>query len=248
MNIFNKIFLLGKEFLFPGTCALCGCSLINPAEIRFSLCDKCRKDLTAAKQLADRDNKCDLCGKPLISEINTCLPCRNGDKRSYERLWVLYPYIGKYRRLLTTYKFGNNLALADYFAEKIMDTISAIPELNEAIIVPVPPRPGKIKDNGWDQVDYLVKRLKKIKGCPPVFRCLKRKKSKVQKQLSRTERMNNLKGRIFMTDSAAAKISPEKPVIVIDDVITTGSTIEMCSAVLKEKGFKNIYGVCLFFD
>jgi len=203
----------------------------------------------------DGGGNCDLCGKPLISEIGTCLPCRNAGARSYERLWVLFPYIGKFRKLLTAYKFGKNLALADFFAGKIFEVISEIisrkiPELKDAVIVPVPPRPGKIKDTGWDQIDHLVKRLEKIPGCLPVVRFLKRRKSKAQKQLSRAERLDNLKGRVYLNKAVTSKVSinANKAFILIDDVITTGSTIEVCAAVLKEAGAEKVYGICLFFD
>ena len=267
MNIYKKFFLRAKEFFFPGVCALCGGRLNNPAEIRYSLCRDCADSVTPAHGNTNDvslDSKCNMCGKPLISEIGTCLPCRNGGERSYERLWVLFPYIGKYRKLLTAYKFGKNLALADFFADKISEIIPEIvkneaPELKNAVIVPVPPRPGKIKETGWDQVEHLVKRLEKIPGCLPVCRCLRRGKSRVQKRLSRAERLENLKGRISV-NAASAQVflgkradsasggSTAPSFILIDDVITTGSTIEVCSAVLKEAGAGKIYGICLCFD
>ena len=282
MNILKKFFLRAKDFFFPETCALCagnfvarsagnyvarsGGSLIDSSEIRYGLCLDCQASIDLVQGNKREGNfaaKCEMCGKPLISEIGMCLPCRNGGERSYERLWVLFPYIGKYRKLLTAYKFGKNFALADFFAEKIMEEISGIsaglPELKDAVIVPVPPRPGKIKETGWDQIDYLVKRLEKLPGCPPVCRCLRRKKSKAQKNLSRAERLENLKGRIYINNASAAAFfggasaafsgfAASSSFILIDDVITTGSTIEVCSAVLKEAGAKKVYGICLFFD
>ena len=245
MNIFTKIFLQARDFLFPGACALCGGNLTESVEIHRSLCQDCSPALSLPVS-----NKCNLCGKPLISEIDTCLPCRNGELRSYERLWVLYPYIGNCRKLLTAYKFQKNLALANIFAEKIMEILTThvfteYPELKNAWFVPVPPGPGKIKNTGWDQIDHLVKRLKKTKGCLPVLRCLKRKKSKVQKQLDRAERLENLKGRIYLTNK---KIIKDGVFIIIDDVITTGSTLEVCAAALKASGASKVYGICLFFD
>jgi len=267
MNIYKKFFLRVKEFFFPGVCALCGGGLNSPAEIRYSLCGNCADSTAPAHGNTNDiflDSKCKMCGKPLISEIGTCLPCRNGGERSYERLWVLFPYIGKYRKLLTAYKFGKNAALADFFADKISGIISGIvknesPDLKDAVIVPVPPRPGKIKDTGWDQVDHLVKRLEKIPGCLPVCRCLRRGKSQTQKHLSRAERLENLKGRIFVNSAYAQSLSGKRAdsasddrkapsFILIDDVITTGSTIEVCSAALKEAGAGKVYGICLCFD
>ncbi|MCL2271574.1 MAG: ComF family protein [Treponema sp.] len=233
----NNMFLLWKNFLFPRPCAICGGSLLNASEVHFGLCEQCLKPL-----LTEEKDRCIKCGKPLVSEIEICILCRNTREHSYEKIWVFFPYSGKYRKLLTEFKFHRNLALANLFTEKISAVLNE-PELINASLVPVPVRPGKIREKGWDQVDYLVKKLKKnSKSDLFVSNCLKRKKSKIQKMLNRTDRIENLKGRIY-----SSKKSP-KTALIIDDVITTGSTLEICSSVLKENGAEKVYCLCLFYD
>jgi len=233
----NNLLLNVKQFLFPSSCAICRKNLADTDEIRYSLCAKCMQSITPMEGA-----KCNICGKPLISEIDTCLSCRNKENKSCNRLWVIYPYTGKYRKLLTAYKFHKNLSIADFFADKILDIINENLCLKDAEIIPVPPRPGKIKDTGWDQVDYLLKRLKKNGMEQTINNCLKRSKSKIQKSLNRKERLENLKGRIYLEGN-----SP-KNVLIIDDVITTGSTMEVCAGALKDGGAENVYGLCLFYD
>ena len=236
MNILKSFFLLAKGFLFPEVCAVCGFSLTGAAEIRYGLCERCRKSLSPIA-----GSRCNLCGKPLISEIDLCMSCRNEKEKSTDRIWVLFPYSGKFRTLLTEYKFRRKTALADFFAEKVLAVLKE-PALKDVCIVPVPPRPGKIKGSGWDQVDFLVSRINKIAGGEvTVCRCLKRLKSKIQKRLDRKERMENLKGRIY------AHGTVPQAAIVIDDIITTGSTMEVCSGVLKNSGAEKVYGLCLFY-
>ncbi|MCL2801016.1 MAG: ComF family protein [Treponema sp.] len=232
MNILTSIFLTVRNFLFPGVCVLCNETLLKPDEVKFGLCKNCSNI-----EYNSLNGTCKICGKPLISEIETCLSCRN-EKRIYDSLWTLFPYTGRYRKLLAFYKFGKTPALADFFAEKITKIIEENPQLKDAEIVPVPPRKGKIKETGWDQVEYLVKRLANYK----INRCLRRKKSKVQKNLNRKERLENLKGRIYCEGSAP------KTALIIDDIITTGSTMEVCADVLKSAGAERVYGLCLFFD
>jgi len=145
--------------------------------------------------------------------------------------------------MLTAYKFGKKLALADYFAEKVIELIKETAEMKDVCLIPVPPHPGKIKNTGWDQVDYLVRRISKLsKRNIRVYRLFKRRKSKIQKQLNRKERLENMKGHIYLNGTIPATA------IIIDDVITTGSTMEACSSVLKETGAQKIYGLCLFYD
>jgi len=237
MNFFVKFLLWAKNLVFPSWCALCETALTDIPEIRYGLCSRCM-----AQAAAVQGQKCNLCGKPLISEIDICLTCRNDTAKTYDRLWVIFPYTGIYRKLLHAYKFGRNLALASFFAQKVLEVIAENPVLQEAGLVPVPPRPGKIKETGWDQVEYLVKQILNQSKETRVFRCLKRRKSKVQKKLDRKGRLENMKGRIYL------KTSPPKTALILDDVITTGSTLEVCSEVLKEGGSEKVYGLCLFYD
>jgi len=107
--------------------------------------------------------------------------------------------------------------------------------------VPVPPRPGKIRKQGWDQIEYLAGLLEKEHGLP-VTRCLKRLPSRTQKKLNREERGKNLKGRILCIKT------PPRIAILFDDVITTGATLNACAASLIEGGAEKVYAVCLFYD
>jgi ComF family protein len=236
MENIKKIISWCKNIFFPGTCALCECFLTGITEIRYGLCDKCRISI-----IPINGDKCKKCGKPLVSEIQTCLSCRNKENSYLDRLYVLFPYKGRYRKLLSSYKFSKNQVLAEILAEKVTELISNESVFKNVPIIPVPPRPGKIKNTGWDQVECLVKKLGKKKDLN-VKRILKRRKSLIQKYLSRTERMENLKGRIYLN----GKIP--KAAFVIDDVITTGSTMEVCACVLKESGVQEVYGLCLFYD
>jgi ComF family protein len=241
MKITKMIFLI-REFFFPRGCALCGTSLLGMEEAWYGLCQDCRKSLQDEKGA-----RCSLCGKPLISEIGCCLPCRDGGDRSCSRVTVIFPYIGQYRKLLAAYKFGKNPALGHFLEEKIREGIERLnvpqsmpPAPAAFILCPVPPRPGKIRKTGWDQVEYLAKLLERDKL--PVSRCLKRLPSRSQKTLDREHRLTNLKGRFI----PIKKIPKE--VILFDDVITTGATLEACATALKAAGAEKVYGICLFYD
>jgi len=233
-----------REYFFPFGCSLCGAGLVGGGETWRGLCETCHTVIE--REIAENRNGefCDCCGKPLISEHDRCIACRQEESRSFDRVNVLFPYTGKYRQLLSAYKFGKNLSVGNFLAEKVRETLTHnFPP--DARIVPVPPRPGKIKNSGWDQVEYLARLLERgsedSKGLP-VDRCLKRMPSISQKKLGRENRRSNLRGRIIPVRQVP------KVAVIIDDVMTTGSTLDACAAALKEAGAQTVYGLCLFYD
>jgi len=241
-KIKQAVFFL-REFFFPSGCALCGNPCATAGEAAYGLCDGCRAGIEL--DLAEiRDTEaCEYCGKPLISERGRCLECRRTEERAFDRAIVLFPYAGKYMKLLGSYKFGRHTALGNFFAGIIKRTLAEKNIPAEAVIVPVPPRPGKIRKTGRDQMEYLAGLLERDKDCVyKIRRCLKRLRSKSQKELGRANRQTNLKGRII-----PLKNIPETAV-VLDDVVTTGSTLDACAAALKEGGARTVYALSLFYD
>ncbi|MDR1930758.1 MAG: double zinc ribbon domain-containing protein [Treponema sp.] len=261
--------LLG-EVIFPEGCALCGKALYSAAEARWGLCKACRESLAARLSPEGLEKRCSLCGKPLISETGRCLACREGPEPSFDRIMPLFPYRGRYEKCLKAYKFGGRLKTGRFFAaclERGLEILSeTIPDFPAgAAWVPVPPRPGKIKKEGWDQIEYLARLLGKkrasgereLPGPPgdpppglPVLRCLKRLPSRNQKELDRGERLRNLKGRIVCAGWPPGGRAPALPVeaVLLDDVFTTGATMNECARALKDAGVLRVYGVCLCYD
>jgi ComF family protein len=238
MKTANLLFFL-REFFFPAGCALCGTALLSGEEAWYGLCGPCRDRLASGPR-----RRCDSCGRPLISEDTRCLSCRTGEALNTDRRFLLFPYQGGYRKILGAYKFGKNLGLGHFFSGQIRETLAALEDFRSpgTVLVPVPPRPGKIRKTGWDQIEHLAKLLEKEAGIPPVFRCLKRLPSRNQKELNRENRKLNLRGKIVLHREAPRRA------VILDDVYTTGSTLEACAAVLKAGGAERVYGLCLFYD
>ncbi|MDR3171393.1 MAG: double zinc ribbon domain-containing protein [Treponema sp.] len=243
MNHCRHLPALLREYLFPSGCAICGRMLLDSEEAWYGLCRDCMPGFAI-----DQEARCALCGRPLISEQGRCLSCREREGTyHFDRVMTLFPYTGAYRTLLRAYKFGKHRALGNFFQEKLIQGLSLFPAslLRTSVWIPVPPRPGKIKQTGWDQIEYLARLLERTpqqeRGLP-IYRCLKRLPSQSQKELSGENRKTNLLGRIRCTK----KVPPE--VVLFDDVFTTGSTMDACAAALKERGAEQVYGVCLFYD
>ncbi|MDR2490818.1 MAG: ComF family protein [Spirochaetaceae bacterium] len=241
---------LAREIVFPLGCALCGEPLFNRREAVYGICQDCAAHFDMSCPL---EKRCRVCGKPLISEHDICIGCRNREKPpAYDGVLVLYPYIGSGRSLLSAYKFGNHRPLARFFAEKlyrhVQDAEAGIGRLfreggsfADWQWVPAPTRAGKLKEKGWDQIALIARVLERDYSLP-ISRCLKRLNSQSQKELGKQSRQTNLVGHII-----AAGPVPRR-VILFDDVYTTGSTLNVCAGVLKEHGAEHVFGLCLFYD
>ncbi len=247
------------NLICPQRCLFCN----NDVNSGLPLCSGClNKEISEPLnfRLNNEERFCKSCGRLLISEKEYCTQCRarisengniNGENKNEcimpqvcDKIFSLFPYQGQAGNLLTHWKNCNVRSLAEPFAKAVFEFINAKPELQNIKIVPVPPRPKKIKNKGWDQIEDLAQQLEHIYGLE-ISRCLKRKDGKSQKSLSREKRKTNLKGKIVLRNKK--KPLPET-LVILDDVMTTGATLNFCASELKRGGCKKVYGFCLFFD
>jgi ComF family protein len=113
-----------------------------------------------------------------------------------------------------------------------------------SIIVPVPGRRIVKKSKGWEHID-LIGKILKHKYKLPVYKLLIRKGKKAQKTLSREKRAENLRKSIRIQKNI--KNIPAS-VVLLDDVFTTGTTINECAGILKSAGVEKIYSLTIAID
>ncbi|ULQ59847.1 ComF family protein [Brucepastera parasyntrophica] len=229
------------KYIIRQTCLICG----SITETGTPLCFSCfesgfLKKIRGLSFYNKDENRCGKCGCLLASPVALCANCRKTAFLSaVDRNLCLFPYFGENRELLTLWKISGMRGLSQLFARCMAEIF--IPA--DIPVVPVPPRPGKIREKGWDQIEEIAGILES-KYHIPVCRCLERDTRIQQKQLGRLARRINIKGHI----SVKKKIKPPETVIVMDDLMTTGATLDACASALKEAGCANVYGLTLFFD
>ena len=206
----------------------------------------------------DFSRRCTVCGRELLSESGTCMKCRSENGFSHlDRVFPLFPYRLWIKRLIYQWKVGNRRSLSPVFAD-VMD--AGLKRLSESegpfVLVPVPPRPGKIRRKGWDQMDEVCRILGKCRGYP-VLRLLRRFSVSQQKKLDRAGRLGARKssyGRAgnFSSelDSWSLKFRGKKgfvpeTAVIMDDVITTGATVDSCAEILRGMGISRVIALSL---
>lgn len=223
------------EALFPGRCLLCGKWLSANDDPSVPLCDPCRRSLVPIGK-----DRCAKCGMVLVSESVTCMRCREADF-VFESNVALFPYSREAKELITKLKFEARTRLAGLFADLAAD--ACCPEWETYPIVPVPPRPGRRTP---DPVGCVAACLEKRHGMT-VRRLLVRTGGSQQKSLDLPRRRENLRGMIRL---APEKGRPELPprVILLDDIFTTGATIDSCARVLRDAGCERVYAITLAIE
>ena len=112
------------------------------------------------------------------------------------------------------------------------------------VIVPVPGRKIVRKNKGWEHID-LIGKILKHKYKLPINKLLVRKGRKAQKTLSREKRAENLQKTISLRRNC--KTLPNS-IVLLDDVFTTGTTINECARILKSAGVDKIYSLTIAID
>jgi ComF family protein len=225
------------DVLFPQACGGCGGELpIGWGAI--PLCRRCRC-LLHDEQRRPRDH-CWRCGAPVMPEQEVpCLRCRDRDL-AFAAHEALFDYRGLAQELLQQFKFSGRIGLARLFAELLAPRVDAA--YRDCALVPVPARGRRVRSHGYDAVDLVVRQLE-MEHRLPVRRLLHRREGRQLKGLGRAQRRASIAGRLRLL-----RAPPPRPLLLIDDVYTTGATADECAAVLVAGGAPEVRVLTLAQD
>lgn len=225
------------DLVLPRACALCG-SVLAPCRA-YPLCEACDAKLPRISARSER--RCERCGKELISERALCLRCRSSGYH-FDSAYPLYAYRGIAKELIVGYKLRNRRSLDVFLAEEAAK--AAIEYFPGALLVPVPPRPGKLRRKGWDQVEAIARIMERRYGIRVRRILARRGRALEQKNLDFSARAANMRACMRV----CGKVEASARYLVLDDVFTTGATLSACALALKTAGAARVDALVLAAD
>jgi len=209
------------DFLLPVSCRLCNA----PCPDGLCLCPACQADLPLPGSV------CSVCALP-IGTPNICGRCLKTPP-AYDAARAAFLYEPPVDRLIQQLKYEHRFDIARLFALRMHELLTEMTPRPD-LIVPVPLHPGRLARRGHNQAWELARRLSRMSGIPASHRlCRRIQPTPSQTGLSARERRRNLR-RAFAADESVRG----RHVLVIDDVMTTGSTLDAVAGSLKRKEAK----------
>lgn len=236
-----KILFKLKEILlyvfFPKTCFACQKDL--PFGDKGWLCAEC------FSKIGPLEAACKRCGAPLKNGGAHCYECKGADAKKFACSIIrsALAFSEPVRKLIHGYKYTNHKYLADYFAGFMKDAFNKEKEFKGVnLITAIPLHKKRFRARGYNQSALLAETLAKNIGVEYSLSILIRtKNTKTQTKLSKRERAQNMVG-AFDCPSGGAK---GKTILLVDDVCTTGATLEAAARALKACGAKKVFALVL---
>ena len=221
------------DLLLPPACAVCGALLDSPAAV------VCRQCLSGFELLSGPG--CSRCGQPYPGS-GPCPDCRD-EKNHLEKIRSVYAFGGTLQEAVLRLKLNKKTRLAPFFADRIAG--ADLPDLDlrsPDLLVPVPLHKKRQADRGFNQSQLIAGRLSRILEVPLAPYHLKRTGPTPSQFLmkSKKERRENLEGAFSVTGRHPFL---DKHLCLVDDVVTTGSTLGACAAALSRAGAAGITAV-----
>ena len=224
----RKILRKILELLYPSTCIFCG------RLCKEGICRICRENVEYI-----REPRCKKCGKPIDSqEEEFCYDCRR-QTFHYEQGRSLWLHKDPVSSSIYALKYKNRRVYGEVYARELATRFERIIRFWQVdVIIPVPIHKKKRRKRGFNQAEIIAKEVGRLLNIPVNCTSVVREKDTTpQKELSSRSRRKNLKKAFRVTDERVKR----KRVLLIDDIYTTGSTIDSIAEILRKAGCEKIY-------
>jgi ComF family protein len=228
------------RFLLPDSCAACGVLLADDPIPHF--CASCWETIPSLPQA-----RCARCDRPFASPAATAYSpnhvCHSCAKRppSYTKAWTLYPYLPPLQDAICLYKYRGKIALALPLARLMIDRLPPLDHVD--LVIPVPLHAQRLREREFNQSLLLADPISHHLNAPLSYTDLVRvAPSPAQTTLTRKERLRNLRGAFSLR---RPELIAGKRILLVDDVFTTGTTVNECAKILRKSGSGHVFVVTL---
>ena len=230
----NQWILTALTQCTPPLCTLCD----QPRETALPLCPHCQASLQPVR------HACPQCGNPLPATTPPGLRCGAclDTPPYFDRVIAPFHYQPPLSNLITAYKFKQRLVHARLFAALLTTAIRRTHSVLPEIIVPVPLHPTRQRERGYNQALEIARLLGKQLNIAVDKKCIQRiRATQPQSDLDAHDRSRNVRGAFVLRDAL-----PYQHIALVDDVLTTGSTVnEIARLIKKNANVKTVEVWCI---
>lgn len=210
------------NLVLPGSCALCGDRCDAP------LCTTCR-----AQHLSDHAERCPRCAAPTTRAASLCGRCM-ATPPAFDATWTAVSYVAPVDLLIKRLKFGAQLPLAMAFASVLLERLRSRAAEPCDVAIPVPLSAERLAERGFNQAMEIARPLARSLALPVAAQaCVRVRDTTPQSMLALHERQGNMRSAFAVRDRSTVA---GRRILVIDDVMTTGHTLDAFAACLKRHG------------
>lgn len=217
---------IALNLLFPRWCVGCG----NEGSF---ICPSCLHSLARIEPPV-----CPLCGRPRHHE-GLCTDCA-GWEASIDGIRSPFIFEGLIRTAIHHLKYRNLKAIAETLATLLKDYLETLP-LTADTLVPMPLHPKRLRDRGYNQSELIARELGRLTGMPVSTESLIRERYSLPQ--ARTGSVEERKHNVRNAFAFHGNDFREKRILLIDDVATSGATLDAASAALKRAGAASVWGL-----
>ncbi|MEO5717333.1 MAG: ComF family protein [Chthoniobacterales bacterium] len=221
------------SLIYPPFCAVCS----RAVEGRENLCGSCSEQAPRI-----RPPFCAKCSQPFAGDITGSFTCANCDERvlHFEAAVSAYRSRAVVRELIHHFKYNRQIHLRHQLGRWLTEALED-PRLSGRrfdCIVPVPLHPARQRERGFNQAELLAAILQRRSGLPVRDLLQRTRYTTTQTQFDRSERMENLRGAFRLRRGSNVQ---DLRMLLVDDVLTTGSTLSECASVLRAAGALSVH-------
>ncbi len=201
------------------------------------ICEAC-----LSKLIKIEEPVCRICNKSLSNNPNVtiCNECALSS-RSFDKSRSLFAYKGTIKKLIHDYKYCNKTYYYKLFSYLLIKYMKENRYINFDYITAVPLHKIKLRRRGFNQSKILAKQIGKFFNIPYIEILKRNNNTEKQSNLSKYARQKNLQNAFAIANNKIPSLIKDSDILIIDDIFTTGATVEECSKVLKQNGANRVF-------